>query len=79
MNLQGAMVIAKNYIIYGDPKANLGSFEPLKGVYNEKNGHWEITCRYELGFGSEKRIRTAKVTIDNEKGELLTFEVLSKE
>lgn len=77
MDLRGAMVIAKNYITYGEPNATLGSFEPLKGVYNEKNSRWEITCRYEVGYGSEKRIRTARVTIDNEKGQILAFEVLS--
>ena len=71
MNLREALRLAKRFVIYGEPDGELGSFEPLKGSYNEETDEWEIKCT----FTKNSRIRTAIVKIDDDSRNIVGFDI----
>ena len=74
MNLRRAMLIASNYIIFGDPNGEIGSFDPLGGEYMEETDTWRIICQYKKN-GIERK---ATVVIDNKTEEILSFKVIEE-
>ena len=71
MNVEKALVIAKKFVIYGEPNGDFGSFEPLKAHYDDEEGIWEVLCTY---IKYEVK-RTAKIEIDDDSEEIIGFEV----
>lgn len=74
MILKNAMLYAKNYVIWGDPNGDWGSFEPLKGEYLKDTNNWLIICKYKKGSFERK----AKVIIDNVTSEIVSFEIMEE-
>jgi len=74
MNLQNAMSIARNYVVWGDPNGDMGSFEPLQGEFKKEEKIWEITCRYT----KKRQIKEALVIVDDDAWYVVGFQLLKE-
>jgi len=74
LTVSNAMVLAKNFIFFDEPRGDWGSFEPISANYNASTGTWEVKCRYT----KNKEIRMAIVQISDSSAQIIDFKVVEK-
>lgn len=74
MDLQLAMFYARNYVIFGDPNGDLGSFEPLSGSFQLEAKLWEIVCYYKRR-GEQRK---AKILISDSTSSVMGFQIIEE-